>query len=408
MSQSYLPPGARVPSTEDVTALQQLLGEYLRAGLEEGIIVLCIVDFVRCRCKPNELPSHYALAISRAALLPMHHRYIPLIVSTVVGYSSTPAPAWFMASPTPAPFMASNPLSSPLLLPASKRHKTDDSIPSESSEEYVYLLTLIPECKRKVTAFLTLQEALSVRSAHRSLHYDGGDAFRYSALMKKPSIVNYYWFSQCNTAVNLISRNPRMLPTLLPNETVSEKFLYIIFRSFIRNHGQEPATPSSVALLVKDDRLRVDEADIDRLCKRDLVTGPLLLVLQQDERLKSFLKTCISCDEHFGCRPCANRFDGDCDGEIGKYCRSCASEGPFCQVCKDFICSDCMEQEKTYRCDGCGNATCCDTNCSFICNDCERRICERCSPRVDERDVLLCGPCTMDAEWSESEGDYTY
>jgi len=255
-------------------------------------------------------------------------------------------------------------------------------------------------------SFLTLQDALVLRSTCRQLYNDGYDAYRYCSLLTyEPLAKNGFTGGTCSwqflkSQDHVLTRfqHDDKLRAILKNDYIPTYHL----RRFIWAQVKTATTdnPSTINILLKDGRCDVDTFVLDQALRRNLTN--MANALQQDERVKSGIQMCAACHVNVGCFECFR--DLDCaslpeptNGRIWcswdelppkfrqpkKYCRTCVvKDNQFCKVCSEYLCRVCRKTRNHESCERCHGILCLDDFFTkqpvVICDECPRIKCRKC------------------------------
>jgi len=287
------------------------------------------------------------------------------------------------------------------------------------------LLECRPEVLRYMCSFLTLQDALILRSTCRKLYDDGYDAYRYSRLLTCKALAKdgfsgrtCSWnFMQNQDHVLMRNQNDDKLRAILLNEFIPSYHLRRLIWTLIKTTKTDNA--SAVSLLIQDGRCDVDPFMLDQALRRNYTS--IAAVLQQDDRIKAAIQMCATCHVNIGCYECFR--DLDCarlpepaHGRIWcswddlppafrrphKYCRACVmADNNFCRICKEYLCRDCIACQNHGSCEACHSILCLDDFLSkqpvVICDECPRMKCRSClGPEEKWLEVIESGfPITL-------------
>lgn len=271
---------------------------------------------------------------------------------------------------------------------------------------YCLLLDAHPEVLRYIRSFLTLQDALVLKSTCRKLHNDGYDSYRYSTLMTckvvvKPNFVGptCSWdFCQEQEYVLMRRQNDDKLRAILRNDFIPPFHLRRFIWTLLKITTTDNA--SAVAILLQDDRVDVDPFMLDQALRKNFVQ--IANVLKEDDRIKEGIQLCATCNTNIGCFECFRALDccvlpEPAQGRIWcswddlppkfrkpkKYCRSCVlRDNTFCKVCSEYLCPECQRCHNHGSCESCHSILCLEDFFSkqpvVVCDECPRIKCRSC------------------------------
>lgn len=254
--------------------------------------------------------------------------------------------------------------------PNAKRQRKAAAAPVRSQPTMASALSLGPEIFRSVRSFLTLKDALVLRSTCRQLVNDSNDAFRYSHLFRPPCHYDtvhsdftrkeqfeVYVSAQYKTFVRIaLENNVDKLLAMLQNETFpAEPFDFL--GNIIKMSSIDIEAPISV--LLEDGRFPVSACLLEMALRRDF--SEMAAALQRDARVQAALAMCATCLINIGAYECAQSTEcvhaprnDNADSNSLKYCRTCVlADNRFFKCGSGYMCPGCFHQGNYQCCEAC-------------------------------------------------------
>lgn len=257
------------------------------------------------------------------------------------------------------------------LFPVSKRQKITSNVQSNRS----LLLETCPEILRKMYSFLTLKEAVVLRSTHRQFNQASNDIYQYTVMMS-PNLDRKGY-------INYIDHRTRGLCNLSDNTNLQAVLQNVGLDFHSAKHFIEQMTNYSktdngeaISILLKDGRSEPCIEALEMALRKGFTA--MAAVLQRHDRVKKDIKKCKTCSNNIGCFWCANE-DENYKGERQYYCRECVlKDARFCELCNAYLCPTCYQDEKFDSCGGCDGFVCrlCEGQFLMPCTTCARKKCK--------------------------------
>lgn len=274
--------------------------------------------------------------------------------------------------------------------PHAKRQKSNHN--AAENQTCLLLETRPSDILRNVYSFLTLKEALPLRSTCRRLNDERGEIYQYSVIIMNRNVLvqrgltiskSLLYVMEQERALKNISDSGN-LRALLRNETLAPDFCSDFMENFIKHCNTDDG--QAVSAIMESTRCHVNSSMLEALLRKDFTA--MAQVLQEDTRAMEGTVSCATCDNNIGCHSCSNKarcVEYECDEENEyqpMYCRQCVvRDDRFCKVCNEYLCPLCFGQQVFKSCEKCHGIKCRNDRCFgflYNCGECGRNKCLSC------------------------------